>query len=70
MHGSVRYHYEHAGKNSQANHVRPQRAVVEAERAQNRRTRDFNVEAVFMVDKCQIPDFVDDQRFEAIMEDR
>ena len=47
----------------------PQRQHIEPETAQNRTPRDFNVQAVFLVHERQVADLVDDQAFEAEVED-
>jgi hypothetical protein len=47
----------------------PQSQGREAERAENSGAGDFNVEAVFVVDKGEVSDFVDDETFKGIVED-
>ena len=62
-------HKERTRHNPQSRNITPQRQHIEAETAQNRTARDFNVEAVLLVDERQVADFVDDQAFETEVED-
>lgn len=69
MHGEIGKDDKRASKHSQTNAVLPQSCGVEAERAEDSRARDFNVEAVFVVDEGEVFDFVDDEAFEGVVED-
>jgi hypothetical protein len=68
MHRSVGKHDKDSAEYAQTEGVNPQMIVVETKRAEDCCARDFNVEAVFMVDETQRPDFVDDETFEPIVE--
>jgi len=70
VHSSVSQDEEDTTVDSKADSVVPQRENVEAERAQNRRAGDFDVEAVFLVDEREVADFVDDEAFKTVVEDR
>ena len=54
---------------SEANHIVPESKRVEAECAQDRGSGDFDVQAILVVNQSQEGDLVDNQGFEAIMED-
>jgi hypothetical protein len=69
MHCSVRNYYKSARKHGETDNIFPQSQVIKAKCAENGGTGYFNVEAVFMIDQSQISGFIDDQGFEAIMED-
>lgn len=51
MHGHVSKHKEHAAEDCKSNSVVPQCQNVEAERAQDSRTGDFDIETVFVIDE-------------------
>lgn len=70
MHRSVRNDDESAGKDGEANYIGPEGKGVEAKGREDGGSRDFNVEAVFVVDEGEVFDFVDNQAFEAVMEYR
>ena len=69
MYGDISQHQKNAAEDGQSNSIRPQCEVVEAERAENGGAGDVDVEPVFVIREAQIPDFVDDQAFEAEVED-
>ena len=69
MHCSIRNDYESARKDAETDNILPQSQVIKAKCAENGSTGYFDIETVFMIDQCQISSFVDDQGFEAIMED-
>ena len=69
MQSSVPQHQKHTTNQPQPRHIVPQRQHIEPETAQNRTPGDFNVEPVLLVDERQIADLVDDQAFEAEVED-
>jgi hypothetical protein len=62
-------HEKRTRHNSQSRDITPQSQHIKAETAQNRTAGDFDVEAVLLVDERQVAHFVDDQAFEAEMED-
>lgn len=68
MHSKVRQNDEGATIDSQPNTILPQSLDVEAEGAENSGARDFNVEAVFVVDEGEIFDFVHNEAFECVVE--
>ena len=70
MHRRVRDDDERCCEDTKSDDVRPQSTVVESKCAQDRGPRDFDIETVFVVDEGQILDFVDDQSFKAVVEDR
>jgi hypothetical protein len=70
MHCSVRNYYKGAREHRETDNVFPQSQVIKAKCAENGSTRDFYIETVFAIDKCQISGFVNDQGFKSIMEDR
>ncbi len=69
MHSNIRNHNESPRHNPQRNDILPQRQRVEAKSAEDGGARDFDVEAVFVVDQGKVADFVDDEAFEAVVED-
>lgn len=69
MNSSIAHDRENAANYSEADDVAPEREDVEAETAQNRRAGDFDVQAILLVDQGEVADFVDDQAFEAVVED-
>ena len=69
MHSRIRQHHKRTGKHTQPNTILPQRLCVETKRAEDSGARDFNVEAVFVVDEGEVLDFVDDEAFEGVVED-
>lgn len=69
MHRQVCQDNEASGEDGKANDIAPQSKDVEAKGAEDRRARDFDVEAVLVIDQGQILDFVDDQGFKAVVED-
>ncbi len=70
MHSAVCDDNKGAREDGQPNYILPHGQVVKSKCAQNGRTRDLDIEAVFMIDQSQVGGFVDDERFEAIMEYR
>lgn len=70
MHRTIRQHDERRAKHSKTNDILPQSLCIEAKGAQNRRPRNFNVDAVFVVDQAEILDFIDDDAFKSVMEYR
>lgn len=70
MQRRISKHKEDSAKDREANCVVPQAQHVKPEARQNRTSRDFNVQAVFLVDERQVADFIDDQAFESEVEDR
>ena len=62
-------HEEGARHDSQSRNITPKRQHIKAETAQDRTARNFNVEAVLLIDERQVADFVHDQAFEAEVED-
>ena len=62
-------HKERTRHDSQSRNITPQRQHIEPETAQDRASGDFDVEAVLLVDERQVTHFVDDQAFEAEVED-
>ena len=69
MHSTISQDNENPGKDPQLNDIRPQRLGIEAERAQDRGTRDRDIEAVFLVHEREVRDFVHDEGFEGVVED-
>jgi hypothetical protein len=68
MHCSIGKDNKDGAEYTQTDGVNPQMVVVETKRAEDCRTRDLDVEAVFVVDETQSPDFVDDETFESVVE--
>jgi hypothetical protein len=62
-------HEKRTRHNSQPRDIAPQRQHIEAETAQDRTAGDFDVEAVLLVDERQVAHFIDNQAFEAEVED-
>lgn len=65
----VTQHSKHGAHDSQSGDISPKGEDIEAERAQDRRTGDFDVETVFLVHEREVADFIDNQAFEAEVED-
>jgi hypothetical protein len=62
-------HQKHTANHPQPGHILPQRQHIETKTAQNRTPRNFDVEAVLLVDEREVAHFVDDQALEAEVED-
>ena len=62
-------HKERPRHDRQSRNIAPQRQHIKAETAQDRTAGDFDVEPVLLVDERQVAHFVDDQAFEAEVED-
>ena len=69
MHSQIRQDDERTTENGQADDILPQTLNVEAKGAEDGRARDFDIKSVFVVDKTDIFDFIDDETFEGIVED-
>jgi hypothetical protein len=70
MHREIRQHNKRTPVDTKTNTIPPQRLDVESKRAQDGGARDFNVEAVFVVDEGEVFDFVYDEAFEGVVEYR
>ena len=70
MHCPVGNDNKGARECSETNNILPQSQVVEAKRAKDRGSRYFYIKTVFVINQCQKGCFVNNQGFEAIMEDR
>lgn len=62
-------HRKHSAHHSQSRDISPKSQHIETKTAQNRTAGDLNVETVFLVNKRQVAHFIDDQAFEAEVED-
>ncbi len=69
MHRKVSNHNKRGREDGQAYNIVPQRTVVEAESTEDGCAWDFDVETVLFVDQGEVFDFVDDEAFEAVVED-
>jgi hypothetical protein len=67
MHSKISEHNEGAAEHGESNAIRPQSLRVEAEGAKDGRTRDLDIETVFVVDEGKVFDFVDDEAFEGVV---
>jgi hypothetical protein len=67
---SIPQHQKHTTNNPQPSHIMPQRQDIKPETAQDSTAGHFDVEAVLLVDERQVAHLVDDQAFEAEVEDR
>lgn len=70
MHGGVRYYNEGSREYREAENIRPIRENVETKGAEDGSARDFNVEAVLMVNKGKIFDLVHDKGFKPVVKYR
>lgn len=70
MHSDVGDHNKGPGEDGETDDILPQGEVVEPKSTQDRSARHFDVETVFVVDERQEGDFVDDETFETVVEDR
>ena len=70
MHGSISQDHEDAPKDSEPNAVPPKSEYVETEGAKNGGTRHLDVESVLVVHQAEVLDFIYNQAFEGIVEDR
>ena len=70
MHSAICDDNESAREDGKPNNILPHGQVVKSKCAQDGRTGDLNIKAIFMIDQSQIGGFVDDECLEAIMEDR
>lgn len=69
VHSQISQHDERASKHREANAVLPQRHSVKAKRAEDRRARDLDVEAVLVVHEGKVADLVYDEALEGVVED-
>lgn len=69
MHRSIRNDNKHPRDHPQPDHIPPQRLCVEPECTEDRRSRNLDVQAVFVVDQRQERHFVDNERLESVVED-
>ena len=70
MHGGIRKNNEYTAKDGQADAVTPKSHNIETEGAEDGGTRNFDIQAVFVVHETEIFDFIDNETFEGIVEDR
>ena len=68
MHRQISNHNESSRENGESDDIRPQAAVIKSERAENGCARDFDIQAVFVVDQGEVLDFIDDETFKPIVE--
>lgn len=69
MQRRIAKHKESSTEDRKPDDIPPQRQNIEAKARQDSRARHFDVEAILLVDKGQVPDFVDNEAFEAVVED-
>jgi hypothetical protein len=70
MHSEIRKQHKRTTKYTQPNAVLPQRLRVEAKGAKDSRAGNLDIETVFVVDEREIFDFVYDEAFKGIVENR
>ena len=70
MHGNIGNDNEGAAEDGEADDVLPEGEVVEAKGGQDGGAWDLDVEAVAVVFEAKFGDFVDDEAFVAVVEDR
>lgn len=70
MHSSVSYYDEGSGEDPEAKNVCPVCKDIKTKGAENRCARNFDVEAVFVVDQSEIFNFVHDESFKPVMKYR
>ena len=70
MHSDVCNHDECSRENGEPNDIFPQSQVVESKSTQDRCAGYFDVETVFVIDQSKECDFVDNESFKAVVEDR
>src|SRR5262245_525633 len=68
MHCDVRHDDEADTKSAEAEDVPPDRLIIETKRTEDRCPRNGNVDAVLLVDQCQLHHLVDDEGLEAVVE--
>ena len=69
MHCDVSQHQEYTAEDCKTDGVTPERQNIEAEGAENGRSRDFNVKTIFVINERKVAHFVDNQAFETVVED-
>lgn len=69
MHCSVCDDDKGPGDYSEANHIVPESKGVETEGAQDRGSRNLNVQAILVVNQGEEGDLVNNKGFKAVMED-
>jgi hypothetical protein len=69
VHRSVCNDDKGPGNHGKANHIVPISKGVETEGTQDRGSRNFNVQAVLVVNQGEEGDLIDDKSFKAIVED-
>ena len=65
----VSQHQKGGAKDSEPDDVCPQGEHVEAKTGQNCGTRNLDIQAVFVVDEREVAHLVDNEAFEAVVED-
>ena len=70
MHGAICNDDEGAREDGKPDHILPHSQIVKSKCAQYGGARYLDIEAVFMVDQSQVGGFIDDESFEAIVENR
>ena len=70
VHSGIRNDNESSRENSEADHIRPQSTVIEAERAEDRGAGYFDIQTIFVIDEGKVFDLVDNQSFESVVEYR
>lgn len=69
MNGHVAQHEEHSAEDAQSNHILPHCQYLEAEAGKNGGAGHFNVETVLLIHQGKVAHFIDDEAFEAEVED-
>lgn len=69
MHRSICDNDKHSRDHTKPNNVHPESLRVESKCAENRRSGDFDVQAVLLVNQCQESNFIDNECFEAVVKD-
>jgi hypothetical protein len=69
MHRGIGTNNQDARVDGQAGHILPQRDDVESESTQDGSTRHLDIQPILPIDQGQVPDFIDTQGLEAVVED-
>jgi hypothetical protein len=68
MHGRIRKHDESTAVDTQPDAISPKRLYVKAKAAQDSRARDFDVQAVLVVDEREVLNLIHDETLEGVVE--
>ena len=69
MHCHISQHQEYTAEDCETDSITPERQNVEAERAEDGRSRYFDVKAILVINERKVAHLIDNQTFETVVED-